>query len=488
MEQEVSVNSHGGRIRDRIPALTKMAYGLGTGIDMWGLWLYPSVAFAVFNIYLGVSPVLVGLALTLIRIYDAIADPIAGWISDNFRSKYGRRRPFILIAGILAGLGLPSLFLVSPAWVNITFLGISAAFWYMMVSSMIYIPLMAAYTVPFNSLGAEMTPDYEERTSVMTYRSSMQKIFEIGNFYALRFTNLSWFLFTDYAGNLHKNTLLGMQVYTSILGLIMAIFAITIFFRVKERYYEKVVVNIKERISLKSSFYETLKCKPFRIIMGFGGSFTMGTSMVGALGYYATVYYVCNGSTIHGDNWNFWMGLAFMLGGFIGAPILGQIARRTEKKAAVIIAAIIGIVGYGGSWYLYTPVIPWLQTVASGLMGLSASGLWMLHGAIGADVIDYDELTMGIRREGSFTACGSYILKLGSSLGYFISGLILKWAGFDSTQGAQAPETIFWIRAMLASIPVIGLLAVILIISKLDLTKKRCEEIRTELEIRRGKV
>jgi len=485
MEQESASNSAGSRIRDRIPVLTKISYGLGTGIDMWGLWLYPSVAFAVFNIYLGVEPWLVGLALTLIRVYDAVADPIAGWISDNFRSKFGRRRPFILIAGIASGLGLPGLFLVSPSWAGSTFLGLSVIFWYMIISSLIYIPLMALYTVPFNSLGAEMTPDYEERTSVMTYRSSMQKIFEIGNFYALRFTNLSWFLLP---GRVGKNTLLGMQVYTSILGVIMAVFAVIIFFRVKERYYEKVVVKIKERISLKSSFYETLKCKPFRLMMGVGAAFTMGTSMVGSLGYYATVYYVCGGSTINGDNWNFFMGLAFMTGGFFGAPLLGTIARRTQKKAAVIVAAIIGILGYGGSWYLYTPLIPWLQTIASGTMGLSASGLWMLHSSIGADIIDYDELSMGIRREGSFTACGSYILKLGNSVGYFVSGLILGWAGFNSALGAQSHQTVFWIRAMLASIPIVGLLAVIFFISKLDLSKQRCEEIRTELEKRRGRV
>jgi GPH family glycoside/pentoside/hexuronide:cation symporter len=485
MSDQIVTDKPVERVRDRIPVLTKASYGLGTAIDMWGFWLYPSVAFAVFNIYLGIPAWQVGLALTLIRIYDAIADPVTGWISDNFRSKHGRRRPFILVAGVLAGLGLPTLFLVSPSWVDIHFLGLSAVFWYMIVSSMIYIPIMALYTVPFNSLGAEMTPDYEERTSIMTYRSSMQKIFEVGNFYALRFTNLSWFLLPGAVG---KNTLLGIQVYSSILGVIMAIFAITIFFRVKERYYEKVVVKIKERISIKSSLYETLKCKPFRVIMSFGGAFTLGTSMVGSLGYYTTVYYVCGGSTILGDDWNFWMGLAFMVGGFIGAPILGRIARRTEKKAAVMIAAIIGIIGYGGSWYLYTPLVPWLQTVASGLMGLSASGLWMLHGSIGADIIDYDELNMGVRREGSFTACGSYILKLGSSLGTFIAGLILSWSGFNSNIQVQAPETITWIRSMLASIPILGLIAIILIISKLDLTKARCGEIRTQLEARRGNV
>jgi GPH family glycoside/pentoside/hexuronide:cation symporter len=121
-------------------------------------------------------------------------------------------------------------------------------------------------------------------------------------------------------------------------------------------------------------------------------------------------------------------------------------------------------------------------------MGMSAGGLWMLHGSIGADIIDYDELNMGIRREGSFTACGSYILKLGNSMGYFVSGLILGWAGFDSKVHIQTPETVFWIRAMLASIPILGLIGVILFISRLNLTKQRCEEIRVELEARRGKV
>ena len=339
-------------LRDRIPVLTKICYGLGTSLDMWGLWLYPAVAFAVFNIYLGVDTWLVGLALTIIRIYDAVADPVVGWISDNFRSKHGRRRPFILVAGVLSGLGLPILFLVSPSWSQMTFLGVSVIFWYMIVSSLVFIPVISTFSIPYNSLGAELSPDYDERTSIMTYRSVMQKIFETGNYYALRFTNLAWFLLPGAGG---KNTLPGIQIYTSILGVIMAIFAIIIFFRVKERYYDKVVVKTRERISIKSSFYETLKCRPFRMIMGMGGAFIMGTSMVGALGY-------------------------------------------------------------------------------------------------------------------------------------FVSGLILKWAGFNADLATQSPVTILWIRAMLASIPVIGMLMAIFFILRMLLTKVRCAEIRVLLEERRGTV
>lgn len=484
MNKELTPKTTSEQTRDRLPILTKMAYGLGTALDMWGFWLYPAVAFAVFNIYLGVDPWLVGLALTLIRIYDAIADPVIGWISDNIRSKHGRRRPFILIAGILSGIGLPLLFWVSPSWVDIEFLGASVVFWYMIVSSLFFIPVISSFTVPYNSLSNEMTPDYDERTSIMTYRSAIQKIFELANFYALRFTNLAWFLLPDGG----KNTLLGIQVYTSILGVIMAIFAIIIFLRVKERYYEQIVVKTKEKISIKSSFYETLKCQPFRMMMGFGAAFQLGTSMVGTLGYYTTVYYVCAGNTIMGDNWNFWLGIAFMTGGFLGAPILNRVAHFIEKRNAVIVAAVIGMIGYGGSWFLYTPLVPWLQTIASCFMGMSSAGLWMLHSAIGADIIDYDELQTGKRREGSFTACSSYILKLGNSGGTLIAGLILGWVGFNQSIAIQAADTIFWIRAMLASIPVFGLVLVIIFVLRVKLTKQRCAEIRATLEERRGTV
>lgn len=484
--QEPSVTgSPTNQVRDRIPVLTKVCYGLGTALDMWGLWLYPSVGFAVFSIYLGVDPKWVGLAMTLIRLYDAFSDPWMGWLSDNIRTKYGRRRPFILIFGVLAGLGLPMLFLASPEWANKTFLGVSAVFWFMIVSNMIYIPIFSAFTVPFNSLANELTPDYEERTSIMTYRSAMQKVFEVASFYALRFTNLAWFVIP---GTNKQNVLRGMQVYTCILGVVMAVFAIIIFLRVKERYYNKIVVKSQEHISLKSALYETLTCRPFLFMLLVGASFNLGTSMLGTLGYYATVYYVCGGDQALGNDWNFWMGLAYMCGGLVGAPILNRVAYYLGKRNALIVTACIGILAYAGSWYLYTPKIQWLQTVASGLMGLTASGLWMLYGSICADVIDYDELHTGKRREGSFTSCGTYILKLGNSLGGFLAGAVLSTIGGNAALQAGSPHTILWVRIMLGVVPVAGMLLVIIFVLQVPLTKKICQEIRATLEQRRGTV
>jgi len=471
--------------RDHLPIPTKMVYGLGTAVDMWGLWLYPAVAFAIFNMYLGIQPWLVGLALTLIRVFDAIVDPIVGWLSDNLRTRYGRRRPFILIAGILSGLALPLLFWVSPSWVSVKFLGVSVVFWYMLGSNLVFIPIISSFTVPYYSLSNEMTPDYEERTSLMAYRSMTQKISELGNFYALRFTNLAWFLIP---GTGQKNTLLGLKVYSSILGVVMAVIAIIIFFRVKERYYDKVVVNVRERISILSSYGETLRCKPFLQMVIVGLAFTLGTSMVGSLGYYATVFYVSAGDKIMGDNWQFWMGVAFMMGGIIGVPLLATLSHHIGKRRGVVAACLIGILGYGGSWFLYTPKIVWLQTVASCLMGMCAASLWMLHSSIGADIIDYDELSTHERREGSFTACASYILKLGNSLGYFFSGLILSWVGFTWKLKVQAPHTILGIRASLAFLPIVGLIVAIIFVLRMPLTKQKAAEIRKKLEERRGTV
>ncbi len=137
---------------------------------------------------------------------------------------------------------------------------------------------------------------------------------------------------------------------------------------------------------------------------------------------------------------------------------------------------------------MYTPHIQWLQTVASALIGMSAASLWMLHAAIGADIQDFDELNTGTRREGSFTACGSYILKFGNAIGTLLCGFIIAWSGFTWELQVQATETIFWLRSSLASLPVIGLIIAVIFVMKVPITKQKAEEIRRQLEERRGTV
>lgn len=463
---------------DRVPIAQKIAYGMGTANDMWGSWLYPSMVWPVFNIFLHVSPSLVSLALMFNRLADVVADPFIGWWSDNTRSKWGRRRPFILVGSIFAGLCLPLLFTVAPGWSEKTY------FWYMTASSALYICVVAVFNIPYQSLGNELTPDYHERTSVFSFKNGLQKIAEVGTFFAATFITLS--MFNDATGV--PNILRGAQVYTMILGGIMILVGITVFFVVKERYYDKLVTK-QDEVKLTEGIWKCLRCRPFRAQIAMALSYGLGTSMVGALGYYLTVYYVCRGDVALGSKWNFGMGLASMVLGLAGIPLWAWIARHYGKRSAMLAVMGAAILVFLGSWWLYNPEIAWIQLFASGLIAFTQGGFWMLYGSMGPDVIDYDELECGKRREGAFTACGTWIMKVGLALGIGCSGIILDQTGFKAELGGnQAPEAINNIRLLFAAIPIGGLLVAMIALARFGLTPEKMAEIRAQLEIRRGKV
>ncbi len=473
---------------DRVPILSKVAYGLGTALDMWGHWLYPGVAYAVFMAYLGVRPEWVGTALMLNRILDAFSDPFFGWLSDNTRTRWGRRRPFLLIGGIAAGLGLPMLFLfVAPGWSE------KQIFLYMIISSVLYVPLMSAFNMPFQSLGAEMSPDYNERTRVMSFKGAIQKVMEIGNFSALQVATWAGMRFAAApadGGPVQSNTLLGMQIYTGALGAIMIVFSIVMFVSIRERYYDRVISGHQEKVKLREAFFTTLRCKPFRIQLLFTLAFALGNSVVGGLGYIATRYIVCNGAEGPAAEWNTWMGVAGSVGGVLGAMLIAQIAHALGKRSAAIATCLMAYVAYASGWWLYTPHIPWLQVLYSGGVAFVCAGFWMLSGSMGADAMDYDELDTGKRREGSFSACSSYTQKLGLSIGAGIPGWLLPLVDFDAKRegGVQTMETIIGIKTILVGLPLLGVTAALLLVMRFPLTPDKVREIRAKLEARRGKV
>ncbi len=463
---------------DRLPMRQKIGFGLGAFLDMWGHWLYPSLAFHVFNIFLGVAPGLIS-TVQMVKIFiDAASDAIFGWISDNTRTRYGRRRPFILVGGVLAGIGLPLMFAVGRGWTDTQY------FIFMLVSMVIYVPVMSCFNMPWVSLGSEMTPDYHERTTVMAIRNAIQKLPELAMFFAAQFTTLA--IFHDESGK--PDILRGAQVYTAILGAIMVAVSIAIFLLTRERYYEKLVSRTQTHIPFTDTLWRTLRCQPFRHVLLMALAYGIGTAMVGALGYYATVYYVCKGDVTLATQWNTAMGLAGMAFGFAGIPFFSWIARRRGKRTALATVLVMAIAAFIGDWWLYDPERPYLQLFACGFVAFTGAGFWTLYGATLGDVIDYDETQTGQRREGSFSACQSWITKVGIALGVGASGWILQFTGFDAKQAVQTPEAIFWIRILLSGIPVIGLVLALIAILRFPLTEARMGEIRQRLEATRGQV
>ena len=406
--------------------------------------------------------------------------------------------------GVLAGLGMPMLFFVGRGWSD------QAYFWFIIVSSAVFIPVMSSFNMAYQSLGAEMTPDYNERTNLYSFRFAFQKIPEFMIYGAPWFTTLVvWVGAThaDLGGRLGRllttgaawhnaaadqrpNVVLGAQVCFAVLGLVMIFTAIISFLLLRERYYDKVVERNQGKISLKEALVETFKCRPFRMLLLMVVSFAAGQSMVGGLAYYTAIYHVCGGDLARGNGWWTIMGVTNSLMAVVGLLICGAISKRLGKRHTIIGALFFSVAMYVATWWLFSPRFPWLMPIIWGLVGgAGATGIWMLFSSMQADVMDFDELATGKRREGAFGACSSWLIKAGLALGTGGTNMLLPLTGFDAKlAGAQSEHTVTLIRLMLMAVPVVGLLLAIVFIVRYPLSHLRMIEIREQLEARRGKV
>ena len=158
-----SVRNQATRPEDRVPLAQKFAIGVGEFPFFTGSRVVQYMAQPIYQIVLGLNPLLFGLAMTIPRLRDAFSDPIMGSASDNFRSRFGRRRPFIFVGAIPSGLTVASIWLVPRGWSE------GAMFTYLVTTSLLYFTALTVFSVPLSSLSYEMTPDYHERTKVMAF-------------------------------------------------------------------------------------------------------------------------------------------------------------------------------------------------------------------------------------------------------------------------------------------------------------------------------
>ncbi|WP_404425011.1 MFS transporter [Nibricoccus sp. IMCC34717] len=463
---------------DKIHWLAKLAFSTGGITDLYGHWVYNTLAMSVFNIYLGMPASDVGLALMITRLFDGIVDPVFGWLSDNTRTRFGRRRPYILVGSVLSGLALPAMFMASPNWNH------DQMFWFIVVSGLLYAPLISCFNMPYQSLGAEMTPDYHERTSLMSWRAIVQKVAGMGLNGTRVIATLE--VFNDATGK--PNMLIGSQVACAIAGLLMIAAGLFNFFFVKERYYQ--AAQKQEKVSVGDAIRGALRNRPFLIVISIGLLFAGPTAMVAQLGYYTVVYHVQHGDLLAAAKLDAYGGIAYsILGGFLGVPITAWISRRIGKELTLKWLLGTGAFSYLVSWWMFTPAMPFLSVVCVGLQGLTATGVWVVLPSMVVDVVDYDEQRTRTRREGVYSSYFSWMLKLGISSSMYVSGKVLDWSGFNSALGGnQSPEALIGMRGAFALLPFIALMTGLVLMFFYGLSESKLSVIRAELEARRGKV
>jgi len=463
--------------RPGIRPLAKAAYAFGGTIDIFGQWLYFGLMQPVFVGFLQLSPSLLGIAQAAARLTDGLSDSYFGWRSDNTRTRWGRRRPYILVGSLLAGTALPCLFAASHTWST------STLFWFVLLTACAYAPILSCYNMPYQSLGAELTADTDERTAVMSWRGIVQTLAGVANAWAWWFAARPWFADADGAPNLAR----GAMWAGALAGTVMILAGMGNVLFVPERYYP--LARAQERVGFWATTRQTFRCPPFRILLLTLVLFAVPTSMVGAFAWYVLYYHVLAGHPGLAAFYGGLAGTAYSILGAASIPGAAWLAAKVGKRRALQGALYGGSVTLAASFVLYTPAAPILSVVCHGLFGIVASGFfWVLLPSMLADVVDFDELDGGTRREGAFASTLSYVLKLGTTLTMLATGPLVELTGFDPRRAWQDTTTITELRILFAVGPAAASLLAALALRRYPLNHDTMSSIRASLEARRGRV
>ncbi len=471
---------------DRISLAHKLIYGLGAFVNNLLAAAIGGMAI-VLNLGLGMNPALVGLLGALPRLTDAITDPFMGYISDNTRSRWGRRRPYIFVGAILSGVIFALLWQL-PEGKSENFY-----FWYFLIGSFIFYLGYTIFATPWVALGYELTPDYHERTRLMGVQNFMGQ---------LAYIVAPWFLLIMQASMFD-----GMVDGASYLAVAIGALAIAIgvlpaiFLRERFKHPELTKAQIAEKQIKRSiwfavkknmneffkGFAMTLKVSPFLKLCAATFLIFNGFMLISSFQFYVIIYYVFGGNTELGAEYAGWSGTVGAVSSFIVIGLVTWLSTRYGKRKAFFIAIGVSIVGYALKWFCYDPENPMLLLLPAPLMAFGLGGLFTLMGSMIADVCDYDELQTNERREGMFGSIYWWVVKLGMALALAGGGFLLNATGFDvALEGNQSEHTIFMMRLFDVVVPIVTSLLAIWAIAAFPITEARAHEIRVELEQRRG--
>ncbi len=469
---------------DRVPFPKKLAYALGGPVDILSVWVLVSIAYPLFNMELQMRPLYVSILLMSLRLWDGIIDPVMGCISDNTRTKWGRRRPYILVGAILAGLTYPLIWCfpdgLSQEMILLWVIGFGILFY----------TCFTVWAMPYQSLLMEMTPDYNERTRVTEVRGYFQTLTGFVNGWIWWITLRPLFhVAGPETGEMVASTLNGMRSISFVIGAVIIVLGVIPAIFVKERYYESNLMKNQAKVSLFHSLRETLSNKTFVLLCAFTLFFLLGTAIFDSYGRYVGTYYVLGGDWDIASKFAGYGTVVYTLFSLSFIPIFRWLSERIGKTKCLAISVCMVLFSAATTWWTFNPAYPYVMLINTVFIGAGYAGLWLMIPSMQIDVVDLDELKTGQRREGSFAAIFSWILKFSFCVGFLISGPLLEWTGFDAALGGdQSAEVMRSMRIGYIAVPVIALVLALGFLKFVHISPVRLAEVRAQLEERRGRV
>ena len=441
----------------------------------------------VINLGLVMNPALVGLLGALPRLTDAITDPLMGYISDQTRTRWGRRRPYIFIGAIMAGVIFALLWQLPKGQSEDYY------FWFFLIGSFIFYLGYTVFATPWVALGYELTPDYHERTRLMGVQNFMGQ---------LAYVISPWFLLmmqADYFDDIVDGAsylAIGIGALTIAVGILPAIFLVERFKipphreeQVKDgEEVDSITQAIKKNIiDFFNGFLTTLKVSPFLKLCAATFLVFNGFMLISSFQFYVIIYYVFAGDQELGAEYAGWSGTVGAISTFCVIFLVTWLSTKIGKRRTFFFAIGVSMFGYALKWVCYNPEMPWLLLVPAPFMAFGLGALFTLMGSMIADVCDLDELETYQRREGMFGSIYWWVVKLGMALALAGGGFLLNATGFDvELNGNQTEQAIFLMRLFDVVIPFICSGLAIWSVATFPITEERAHEIRLQLEERRG--
>jgi glycoside/pentoside/hexuronide:cation symporter, GPH family len=445
---------------ERLPRRAKLFYGTGD----FGFALTDTVIGVLFAIFLtdvvGLAPALAAAAIFIGRTWDYINDPIIGYISDRTRSRWGRRRPFLLIGFIPFAIGFSMMWIIPPihnqVWLAVYY---GAAFF-------IYDTCATFVYMPYYSLTPELTEDYDERTNLTSYRMFFSIIGQLAAF-VVPLAIIGSMI----PANALKVTWTGIG-----LGLASAMPLLIVFLGTKERMEHQE----QEQPTLKESVKAAFSNRPFFFAVGVFLFTNTAFSIIQSILLYFLKYHM----HLEAQS-DMIMGTVFIVA-LVSLPFWVWASKHWDKRIAYVIGMVffsvtmIAMIMLNPSW---SPV--WIYILA-GLAGIGVGAMDVLPWAMIPDAIEWDELKTGKRHEGMFYSLVTLFGKIDGSIAVPLMLLVMGWTGFIPNAAVQPTSAMLAIRLMTGLAPSIFLCLGILFALFYPLSRNSHAELRREIAERKA--
>ena len=466
----------------RLSFWMKLLYGSGD----WGISSIGMMRSIFYAIYLtdvvGLEPRLASFGALAGIIWDAVNDPIIGILSDHLHTRWGRRRPFLLWFAIPFGLSFVILW-SAPNWENQTALLIYVTLTFMLADT-----LQTLVGVPFLSLTPELTPDYDERTTLTSFRSFFQLT---GALTVVIAAPAIVDLVLASGGSQQQ----GFMLVGAIFGGIGAIPLLLIGLFVRETSRPEQIESIPFRETLKAAWQNI----PFRYAVGIHMLNWSAVDMIAVTFPYFLLYWVAQGNllaSIHIFGFDLAYESAFfgilMSVCIVCIPFWLWMAKWRNKREAYMLGMIFWVAVQLIIFTIQPGNTTYLLTIAA-LAGIGVSAAYTLPDSMFADVIEWDELRTRRRQEGIFYGIRTLIRKLTGALVIFITLQLLGWAGYVSPpngtlQFTQTDSALHMIRLLVSPFGATILCGTIFFAWLFPLSREKHARIQKLLEQRRERL